>query len=44
MLSLLRCCKMVLNLVHLLHKMVENVTPEETPKLISVNCITRCIK
>ena len=33
-----------LNCVHLLHKMAEKVTPDVTSKLISVNCITQCLK
>ena len=33
-----------LNCVHLLHKMAEKVTPDVTLKLISVNCITQCLK
>ena len=33
-----------LNRVHLPDKMAEKVTPDVTSKLISVNCITQCVK
>ena len=33
-----------LNLVHLLHKMAGKVTLDVPSKLISVNCITQCVK
>ena len=33
-----------LNRVHLLQKMAGKVTPDVTLKLISVNCITQCVK
>ena len=47
MLSLLHCGKndrISLICVPLLHKMAEKVTSDVTSKLISVNCITQCLK
>ena len=45
MLLLLRCrSHFPLNRVHLLHKIAVKVTPDVTSKLISVKCITQCVK